>query len=126
MPCAPSQFQPTYDDQFFKDIEKCPKSPQAKYCECYDAAALQSQIRRQQTVVDGNANAITQARDAYLKKRGLLYPKMSPADSPPLNVPSRADQKANTFSKVFDPKTRKIIVLLIAGFLLFLATIHAE
>lgn len=51
---------------------------------------------------------------------------MSPGEPPPLNVPSRANQKANIFTKSFDPKTRKIIVLLIAGFLLFLAAIHAE
>jgi len=49
------------------------------------------------------------------------YPKQTVVEGPPLNVPSRANQKANTFSKIFDPKTRKILVLLIAGFLIFLA-----
>lgn len=54
------------------------------------------------------------------------YPIQTVVQGPPLNVPSRADQKKNTFSKIFDPKTRKVIVLLIAGFLLFLAATNAE
>lgn len=54
------------------------------------------------------------------------YPTQTEVPGPPLNVPSRANQKANLFNKAFNPANRKIIVLLIAGFLLFLAITNYE
>lgn len=49
------------------------------------------------------------------------YPRQTEVQGPPLNVPSRSDQRRNTFSKIFDPTTRKVLVLLIAAFLIFIA-----
>lgn len=64
------------------------------------------------------------ARDVYDRARTGDYsqfPTQTEVPGPPLNLPSRANQKQNIFNRAFDPKTRKIIVLLIAGFLLYLA-----
>lgn len=97
------------------EIQRCPKSPASAYCQCYDAAARRSLERR------------PAERDPFaLPDYRTGYPTMSPGDSPPLNVPSRANQKQNTFSKVFDPQKRKIIVLLIAGVLLFIALVSYD
>lgn len=122
MPCAQSQHTPTYDDAFFAEIEKCPKSPAAAYCDCYDLAALRSQIRKAQADVSTAANAASSARQAY--HDAVL--KQTPIAAPPLNVPSRANQKKNTFSKIFNPQTRKMLVLLIAAFLIFLAVTNYD
>lgn len=54
------------------------------------------------------------------------YPRQTEVPGPPLNVPSRANQKANIFNRAFDPKKRRFIVLAIAGFLLFLAVTNYE
>lgn len=54
------------------------------------------------------------------------YPTMTEVPGPATNIPSRANQKANLFNKAFDPRNRKIVVLLIAGFLLFLAVTNYE
>ncbi|HEV7738615.1 MAG TPA: hypothetical protein VGO47_14740 [Chlamydiales bacterium] len=60
----------------------------------------------------------------------FVYPKQTDVtkDYPysVLGTISRANQKANIFTKTFNPQTRKIIILLIAGFLLFLAATNAE
>lgn len=123
--CPPSSNTPTYDDIFFRAIERCPKTPALAYCECYDSAALASQIRAQESVVNDRRTEAERARDKYNDAR-KLYPKMTEVPGPPLNVPSRADQKANIFTKAFDPKNRKIIVLVIASFLIFLALINYD
>lgn len=60
-------------------------------------------------------------RTAQQSQGKVYYPTQTEIPGPPLNVPSRRDQKANLFNSAFDPKNRKIFVLLIAGFLLFLA-----
>lgn len=123
--CPQGQNKPTYDDEFYADIEKCPKSPPLAYCDCYDTAALHSQIRAQEKVVNGNRQASQSAQDAY-NRVAKLYPKQTVVSGPPLNVPSRASQKANIFTKAFDPKKRKIIVLVITSFLIFLAFINYD
>lgn len=120
MPCTKGKYTPSYDDQFFQDIEKCPKSPPQTYCDCYEQAALQSQIRVTQQQVNRTGNIFQQTQAALLQA-ARLYPRQTEVQGPPLNVPSRANQKANSFSKIFNPKTRKLLVLLIAGFLIFLA-----
>jgi hypothetical protein len=55
-----------------------------------------------------------------------VYPRMEETAPPPLNLPSRANQKQNIFNKAFNPTNRKLIVLMIAGFLLFLAVTNAK
>lgn len=119
--CPRSNVTPTYDDIFFKDIEICEKVTRsdAEYCDCYDSAARESQARAE---VNQSLSKQQQAQDAYRK----LFPRMSPGVAPPLNVPSRANQKVNTFSKVFDPTKRKILILLIASVLLFVAIISYD
>jgi hypothetical protein len=51
----------------------------------------------------------------------IYYPRMEEVPAPDLHLPSRANQKKNLFNTAFSPVNRKIFVLLIAGFLLFLA-----
>lgn len=114
--CPPSQYNPNYDDKFFQDIARCPRSPASAYCDCYDQAALDSLIRAQES----NVNEIRN-RQREIDNQIKSYPRQTEVQGPPLRVPSRSDQKKNTFSKAFDPKNRKIIVLLIASFLIFLA-----
>jgi len=122
--CPQSKYHPIYDDAFFAAIERCPKSPALAYCDCYEQAALDSQIRAAEGDVAARRAAQQQAQDAY--KNYPRFPTMSPGEAPPLNVPSRADQKKNTFSKVFDPAKRRMIVLLIAGVLLFVAFVSYD
>lgn len=125
MGCPQSQYTPIYDNQFFDDIEKCSRLPQLLYCDCYDKAAIDSQARAQLGNVDAARQAQQQARDAYNRAHGG-YAIMSPGSAPPLNLPSRANQKLNTFSKTFDPKQRRIMVLLIAAVLLFVAFVSYD
>lgn len=121
MPCPQSQYTPNYDNAFFDEIARCPRTPQSEYCACYDIAANHSLERAQEQTVIGIRN-----RQAEIDRQIKQYPRQTEVAGPPLNVPSRADQKRNTYSKTFDPKARKIIVLLIAAVLLFLALVSYD
>jgi hypothetical protein len=122
--CPSSKYTPTYDDQFFADIGRCPQSPSTAYCDCYELAALNSQIRAAEGETEANRQAMVAAQTAY--NQAKLYPRMTEIPAPDLNVPSRANQKKNTYSKIFDPKIRKILVLLIASFLIYLAFVSYD
>jgi hypothetical protein len=87
---------------------------------------LQRKIRQAEADALAIKDKIIAVGDAIKTEREKLYPRMEEVPGPPLNVPSRANQKANIFNKNFDPKIRKLIVLLIAGFLLFLAAINYD
>lgn len=76
---------------------------------------MTAEVQRQIQIASGQAPS-----DIY------VYPRMEEIPPPPLNVPSRVDQKANIFNRMFDPNKRKIIVLVIAGFLLFLALTNTK
>lgn len=120
--CPPSSTPtPVFDDLFMAEIQRCPKSPALEYCRCYDDAALRSVIREQE-----NRVADVRTRQERLGQQIRNYPRQTEVQPPPLNVPSRADQKRNTFSKIFDPNKRQIIVLLIAATLLFVALVSYD
>lgn len=93
------------------DIRKIEDNVAEAYGRMQDARARYENARQQGQPTTG---------DIY------VYPRMEEVPPPPLNLPSRADQKANIFNRAFDPKNRKIIVLVIAGFLLFLAVTNAK
>lgn len=85
---------------------------------------MNSQIRAAEKDVDAARTQTQKARDAY--EQAKSYPKQTEVQGPAINVPSRANQKANIFTNAFDPKKRKIIILVIASFLIFLAFVNYD
>lgn len=92
-----------------------------------DAAAIQEQERltreSKQRADAVNVNLILAKRNRNLGDT-YHYPTQTIDPNYPYQIlgqVSRANQKANVFTKAFNPANRKIIVLMIAGFLLFIA-----
>lgn len=128
--CGGKRTSPNYDDIFWTAINRCPSSPPAAYCSCYESAARESVNRswgnriKPGEIFVGRGNAGNNPSDTFGYPTQTDVTKDYPYEI--LGTISRANQKANIFTKSFDPKQRKIIILLIAGFLIFLAITNAE
>lgn len=121
------------DSEFYRELTGLPPCGQS---------SDDDEIRKAEAEVQRTYERMRQAQIAYEQKRARqqgqipgrrlpdgtigVYPRMEEVPPPDLNVPSRADQKKNIFNRSFNPTTRKIIVLLIAGFLLLLAATNAK
>lgn len=117
------------DSEFYRNLTGLPPCTQSQ----------DEETRRAEAEVQNAYERMRRAQIAYEQERDrqgqvqrlpdgsiAVYPRMEEVPGPDLNVPSRANQKQNIFNRSFNPTTRKIIVLLIAGFLLLLAATNAK
>lgn len=107
-----------------------------KYCNC-TGITLSGTVGSLEQQADEAQERFQRAMDAY--RNGIRnsktindtygYPNQTEDKNYPYKIlgqVSRANQKANIFNKAFNPANRKMIVLMIAGFLLFLAVLNYD
>lgn len=122
------------DSPFYREISGLPPcsgspvvcvptifSPCDSSSEILEQAQLEQETEAARIRMEKAAGIYETAKRGQRQQDTYHYPSMEEVPGPTLGGPSRADEKKNIFTTAFNPANRKIILLCIAGFLLFLA-----